>query len=186
MEITVRIEGRTPLLVNRFLGEGVPETEQPAYHTKNGKTAREEAEQRLHKDKSGNPALTSDAALRTLINGGRFMKKGTTKITTTKGSLLYGILRIPTLYIPIEHERWEVDIRSVVIPKTGGRIMRIRPRFDEWALTFQLDFDGEIVTLNELREIVNHASRKIGLGDFRPDRKGPFGVFDVTRWVVEK
>jgi hypothetical protein len=32
------------------------------------------------------------------------------------------------------------------------------------------------------REVVDAAGKRIGLGDFRPDCKGPYGRFSVTRW----
>lgn len=35
-----------------------------------------------------------------------------------------------------------------------------------------------------VRSIVDDAGKKIGLGDFRPARKGPFGRFVVKEWVV--
>jgi hypothetical protein len=33
-----------------------------------------------------------------------------------------------------------------------------------------------------VREIVDAAGKRIGLGDFRPSCKGPFGKFVVTQW----
>jgi hypothetical protein len=37
-----------------------------------------------------------------------------------------------------------------------------------------------------LREIIDAAGKRIGLGDFRPACKGPFGKFVVTEWHVEE
>ena len=36
------------------------------------------------------------------------------------------------------------------------------------------------------REIMDAAGKRIGLGDFRPDCKGPFGKFVVTKWKESK
>jgi len=33
---------------------------------------------------------------------------------------------------------------------------------------------------------VDAAGKRIGLGDFRPDCKGPFGRFVVTKWKTSK
>jgi hypothetical protein len=35
-----------------------------------------------------------------------------------------------------------------------------------------------------LRNIVEEAGRRIGIGDFRLEKKGPFGKFEVTKWKV--
>jgi len=37
-----------------------------------------------------------------------------------------------------------------------------------------------------VRMLVNDAGKKIGLGDYRPQRKGPFGRFSVVGWEVSK
>jgi hypothetical protein len=34
------------------------------------------------------------------------------------------------------------------------------------------------------RRLVDDAGRKVGLGDFRPWRRGPFGRFTVVRWEI--
>jgi hypothetical protein len=72
--------------------------------------------------------------------------------------------------------------RAVRIPSTGGRILCHRPCFHDWKLSFTLHVDTDMLSPNLLREIVDAAGKRIGLGDFRPDCKGPFGKFVVTNW----
>jgi hypothetical protein len=36
-----------------------------------------------------------------------------------------------------------------------------------------------------MREIVDAAGKRVGLGDFRPACKGPFGKFVVVQWKDE-
>lgn len=80
---------------------------------------------------------------------------------------------------------WEVDERSVVNPATGGRMMAFRPRFNRWSLAFTIEYDPTIFDAAVVRDLVDYAGTRIGLGDFRPARKGPFGKFKVTRWEAE-
>ena len=91
-----------------------------------------------------------------------------------------------TTQVPLGTKDFEVDSRSVVSPATGGRIMAHRPRLDEWSLSFTLEVDEDMFSAEFVRLVVDDAGRKIGLGDFRPDRKGPFGKFVVTGWKVIK
>ena len=63
--------------------------------------------------------------------------------------------------------------------------MAHRPRLDEWRLEFTLDVDETMFAPDFVRLLVDDAGTKIGLGDFRPDRKGPFGKFAVTSWKIE-
>jgi len=92
-------------------------------------------------------------------------------------------VEIEGLEIPIQHkESWTVDTRAVRIPSTGGRILCHRPCFHDWRLRFTLKVDTDMISLKLMREIVDAAGKRVGLGDFRPDCKGPFGKFVVTRW----
>lgn len=40
------------------------------------------------------------------------------------------------------------------------------------------------MTEKQVREIVDTAGRRIGLLDYRPETKGPFGRFMVTAWKM--
>ena len=103
-----------------------------------------------------------------------------------KSSLIPAGVAINEIICPLNTKKYEVDSRSVVIPSTGGRIMCHRPRLDEWALDFTLDIDTEMFSPALVRQIVDDAGKKVGLGDYRPDRKGPFGKFVVVNWKESK
>jgi hypothetical protein len=60
-----------------------------------------------------------------------------------------------------------------------------RPLFHFWQLRFSLTHDAEMLDAAIVRELFDIAGSKIGLGDFRPDRRGPFGRFTVTLWNPE-
>ena len=79
-------------------------------------------------------------------------------------------------------DTWEVDSRAVVVPSTGGRIVAHRPRLDEWCIEFCLTLDTRMFSSKFIRMIIDDAGSKVGLGDFRPSRKGIYGRFVVTEW----
>lgn len=86
----------------------------------------------------------------------------------------------------MEPQDWSIDTRAVRIPSTGGRILRHRPIFHDWKLEFTLDLDTELLSEKLLRQIVDAAGKRIGLGDFRPDCLGPYGRFVVNSWEVDR
>jgi hypothetical protein len=61
-----------------------------------------------------------------------------------------------------------------------------RPRLDEWAVTFNAEVDDEMFNDKTIRLLVDDAGKKVGLGDYRPSRKGPFGRFVVQNWAVSQ
>lgn len=75
-----------------------------------------------------------------------------------------------------------IDSRPVVIAATKGRIVRHRPRLDNWQVVFEIEYDDTLLTETQLRRIVDDAGSRVGLLDFRPERKGPFGRFMVIDW----
>ena len=79
---------------------------------------------------------------------------------------------------------FEVDARPVVIPATKGRVMRYRPRLEQWAIETQLDVDDEILDPDTCLAIIEVAGRRQGVGDYRPARMGPFGRFAVVDWTL--
>ena len=185
--VTVTIEGKTPLLMNRFTAEA--ELELSSGHrptTKKKFTPREEAERSAYIDnKTGKLYLPTQNILACLIEAGKFFKLGKNKVTTTNGTLLTGGVTIEGLVSDLGTKEFEVDSRRVVNPSTRGAVLRHRARVDDWKLTFDLEVDDEIFSVDLIREIVDAAGKRIGLGDFRPSKKGVFGKFRVIDWEVE-
>lgn len=186
MEIMIRIEGKTPLICNRFTdAQAQAATSGNRVSTVGDRgTPREIAESKLylHDDV---PIIPQPNLFRCILDAGKFFKAGKSKVTTLKSSLIPACLQIDELYIPIESkEGWDVDIRPVRIPSTGGRILCYRPMFNDWALDFNCELDTTILSHKLFRDIVDAAGKRIGLGDFRPDCKGPYGRFVVTKWTV--
>lgn len=190
MNIEVSIQGITPLLCNRFTDEAAAaasEGTRSSIATTDRGTPLEIATSKLYLTTDGNPGIPQPNLLRCLVEGGRFHKIGKAQITTDKKSLLYACLDIEGVMVPIDHkEPWTVDTRPVRIPATGGRILVNRPLFNDWALTFVLMLDISIMSPKLLRDCIDDAGKRIGLGDYRPATKGPFGKFKVIHWAEEQ
>lgn len=176
-----RIVGVTPLLVNRLCEEdlegdrGVRQGERLSAH--------EDAEKRLH-FRAGIPVIPQPNILACMTEAGRYFKAaGNQKVSTIKSSLIPAAVMIEELEMPIITEKgWSVDTRPVRIPATGGRVIRHRPCFYDWGLEFTLEIDPEILSVGMVRDVLDAAGKRIGLCDFRPACKGPFGKFRVDLW----
>lgn len=75
---------------------------------------------------------------------------------------------------------WEAgtfrDVQGVVVDRK--RIMRTRPRFDEWALDIEIAYLEEMVNEQNVVEATRRAGMVVGLGDCRP-RYGRFSAKKV-------
>lgn len=185
IQFKIEIAGESPLLCNRFTDAAMLKvdggTSAIAAASDKG-TPRERASERLYIDTAGKPVLPGPNLYRSIIDAGRFHKAGKEKITTTKSSLVPAGIWLKEIEMPIVDGAWEPDVRAVVNPATGGRMVACRPRFDRWLVSFTLDVDEKLFGSSLVRALVDDAGQKIGVGDFRPARKGPFGRFKVVSW----
>jgi hypothetical protein len=185
MRIAITVRGITPLLCNRFTDEAARAATSGTRGSNHGDrgTEHEIAESKLYFDDQRQVCIPQPNLLRCIVDGGSWHKIGRKQVTTKESSLIYSCLDIMGTTIPIQHEQpWSVDVRPVVIPATKGRILCYRPRFDDWQLSFEAVLLTDIIGVKLARDIVDDAGTKIGLGDFRPSKKGPFGRFNVVHW----
>jgi hypothetical protein len=188
MLIEMKIEGTSPLLMNRFheaAQAAVSSSTSTSLRGSKG-TPREQCEPKLYLDANSKPVLPGPNLMAAITEAGKFVKAGKSKLTTQKSSLIPAGIAVVELELPITPCAWEPDSRAVVIPSTGGRVMAHRPRFDKWAVRCTLDVDAAMFDEKLVRELVDLAGGKVGVGDFRPQRKGPFGRFKVVSWKASK
>ena len=68
---------------------------------------------------------------------------------------------------------------SVVVQR--NRILRTRAMFDlPWACEFTVDGDDELVSTEHLERWLDIAGRRIGIGDWRPEKSGTYGRFKLA------
>jgi hypothetical protein len=79
---------------------------------------------------------------------------------------------------------YEVDSRPVTIPATKGRIMRHRARVNEWSCGVKLRINENILDDAMIRKLMVEGITQNGIGDYRPEKGGPFGVGDVVAWDI--
>lgn len=187
LRINVTIEGLSPYVPHRFneaaevsVSGGVSAV------SPNKGTPQERAESFLYKDEKGKPVILQPAIFGAVISAGKFHKLGKSKLTTFQTSLIPGYMVVSGTYFALTHKQpWKVDSRPVKIPATGGRIMEHRPMFDDWKTTFEIEvFDGGF-SEQLTRQLVDDAGLRIGIGDMRPEKKGPYGRFKVIKWACD-
>jgi hypothetical protein len=155
---------------------------------KQGKTQDDDArlrflewEVRIYLDPDLGPFVPGANVKRLLSDAGGKFKKG----ATIKRSLITVPSRIPLEYEgPRDQEGlWEAGFRYSTMIKNaginGGRVMRCRPMFPDWALTVPIAFDPEEIDPDTLAHIVERCQR-YGLGDYRASCGGEFGAFSAT------
>lgn len=180
--IQVVIEGISPLLVNRFHEDEADKSTSGVHRREERLKPEEDAEKRLYPvNGKGVPTFPSDNIRQSMIKAAARTKIGRRSAATDAAAAIY--LYPPLLDLESE---WHLDSRAVVIPATGGRILRHRPMFDEWQLEFSLQVNTDLIDAATVQKILEDAGALVGIGDYRPARKGPYGRFAIRTWEVEK
>jgi hypothetical protein len=176
--IEFEITGQNPLLINRFHEEARLQATRGIHerHT-DWPEAKIDAAARLYSDPDGKPYFPAENLRQAIITAAARQKIGRRAATSDMAGALY----LTPDALPLYGE-WTVDERPVVIPATKGRLVRARPRFDTWSIAGDLAFDERLVDMQLVRTCVDQAGMYVGIGDFRPQKKGPYGRFVVTNW----
>lgn len=175
-KVTVTIEGFSPLLMHRF-----PMTEKDAKSkAKNQKQTKDDVESYLYLDENKNLAQPSTHLIASLKKAGaKFQIPGQGKLTY-KNLMGSGAVIIDPDMILHKHQEYEIDRRPVVVNR--ARIVRSRPMLKKWELSFTVDYDKDEIPREVLKELFDYSGHRVGIGDFRPEKGGPFGRFIVTKF----
>jgi hypothetical protein len=184
--IQVKIEGKTPMLQNRMTEDQLEQLRtkvKPAKAKGNPATPRPQAAAQVYTMKDGTPYVPTENLMSCLIAAGVFIRlDGKRQMSTGKATVVPGLFEIEDAVLPIEGDPWEPDVRQGRNPNGGEAVCIVRPRFDRWALSFTIEVDLDEIDESKIRDLFDKAGSRVGLGDFRPARKGTFGKFRVVTW----
>ena len=181
------IEGLTPLLQHRFGDAEEMEETSRKVHVKKV-DPRDAAEKCAYRNSDGHLFIPGAAIMRMLREAGASHKQ-----RGSRKSLKYVV---PAAVLVQEDQvilrdaegkaltKFEVDSRAVVIPSTKGRVMRHRPKLNNWHCEFTLEIDDDYLETSLIHQMLVEGGSKLGLLDYRPEKGGPFGKFSVVSWAV--
>lgn len=133
----------------------------------------EEAKDCLYLNDVKKICIPSMAILSSMRKAAIQLKKPGSGKKTLKDFVFSG-LRIEPDLIELQNQSYIVDIRPVVVMRS--RILRARPLFKEWILTFQIEIiDEQTWDSGMVRQVLEEAGKYQGVLDFRP----LFGTFEV-------
>lgn len=175
--VELRIVGDSPLIVHAWSAKA--KKEMLDKQMKKAKTAKEakdperdykEAFYRLPDGKPGFPTIAFKQAA--VAAGGRFSDG--LKMTELRGAFFVVGELVEIVGKPTMRE-------DMVRVGMGTADIRYRPEFKEWAATLVIKYNADAMSLDQLVNIFNLAGFGVGVGEWRPERNGQYGMFHV--WV---
>ena len=177
--INVEVEGTSPLLMNRFMDKSI----EGSSKKRTGAIMVEEIKDKLYlfDERPHLPAVY----LRNAIVEASKQFKITGKGKSTYSKIVGSTVNVEPEFTPINGDYIPFRI-AAVNPMTKGRMMVTRPRFNKWALSFQIILNDDGVPTSVISEILEQAGKYVGVGDWRPEKKGMFGKFMITSFKEVK
>lgn len=143
-------------------------------------------ESMTYRDENGNLCLTSVALYSCMVRASTDFKPegGGRKSMAT---VLPGAMRIEPANITLltsdggkPIRTYEVRADHVVVNR--ARVLRFRPWVQEWKAKWYMIYNARIVGVNVLKDILVAAGLRVGLLDWRPQKRGPYGTFTVSKF----
>lgn len=172
----VEIKGVTPLLFNKFNEAEISDK----VKKRTGAVADRNIEDKLYKTDDGQIYTPATHLIGCIGNAAKEFKIPG-KRTATYSKLVASSIGVEPFAIVHKKQKWDTFSISAVIPATRGRAMVHRPRLTEWALAFTVSVDDGVPE-ETLKNILDHAGQYVGIGDWRPQKRGQFGKFIVTKF----
>jgi len=172
------IQGISPLLMNRpsaMIGD-ISKDKKPFENNPQG-----QAENKLYVNPKGKLYQPSTHIYGALIEAGK-KKKVVGKGKSTYSKIVGYAVQINPFEIEHKKQKWEIFSILAVNPNTKGRNLLHRPILKEWELSFEITFDETEIAPSIMKELLDIAGKVAGLGDWRPQKKGPYGKFMVTNF----
>ena len=171
-----RVEGVSSLLMHspKAMMEGRP----TGATTRRIPAPEEEAEKGAYRDSNGFLYLPSAAFKASLMHGSGGRRIGTTAARTVLAGAVF--TTEPNTYL-IDPEsgaglrKYRVHVARVVVQRSS--ILRAHPEIEPWACVLELEVDLDFTNPRQVEELLNIAGRISGVGDYRPERRGPHGRY---------
>lgn len=176
LRVTLTLIGDSPLIVDAWSAKakkGMLDKQmkkaQTAKQAKDPARDYEEAFYRLENGKPGFPTVAFKAAA--VSAGGRFSEG--LKMTELRGAFHIEGELVEIIGEPKMRE-------DMVRVGMGTADIRYRPEFPHWTVKLPVRYNADKISIEQMANIFNLAGFGVGVGEWRPERDGQFGMFHVA------
>ena len=180
-KIKVQIEGTTPIIFNRFRDVQI----EGKSKKRTGAIAESDIDDKLYFSEDKKVCLPA-VYLKNCITEASKQFKIIGKGKSTYSKIVASTVDIEPFMIELKSGKYEIFRISAVNPMTRGRMMTERPKFNKWSAEFEIILNDPAVPINVINEILEQAGKYVGIGDWRPEKKGMFGKFMITSFKQQK
>jgi hypothetical protein len=181
LRVNVRIVGISELVMHAWSDKAkkqmLDKQMGKAAQKRDTKDPQQDYEEAFYRLPDGRPCFPSIAFKAAIVSAAR-------QVDGLPMTFLRGALHIDGEFVLIEGEpRMREDTVRV---GNGTADLRYRPGFPEWAATLPIRLNRRALTLEQLLALIDQAGFSVGVGEFRPEKDGAWGMFRVDGVGVEE
>lgn len=175
----VKIKGTSPLIFHKWSEKAIKmiEDKQQKKATKGRETRNpeEEYEASFYYDSKKRIALPARNIKQAIVGSARFLNG--ISMTILRGSV-FVVGDDADGFIPVDYKvkRMRTDMVTVGM---GSADVRYRGELDGWSMEFLVKFDLDILSPEQVLNLLQRAGFSQGLGEWRPEKNGSNGTFEV-------
>ena len=183
--MTIWIEGDSPLISNRKTERAMDAIigKQMGVATagKEPRDPKRDYEESLYKHPAGGYGFPASGLKKCAVSAITSLKgTGITKVQTRQGFFIEGD------FVKIDGTpRMRSDMVRQKGRGGGGANVRFRAEFPKWQMKFEVSYNANVFSADEILNFFNIAGFAVGIGDWRPEKDGNFGRFHVTKVGME-
>jgi hypothetical protein len=137
------------------------------------------AEFHCYRNSDGQCFIPAEHFRQSFINAGAFVKSKVGNARKSMKNVVAAMFMVSPEEIILPNYD-AIDKRSGVNRNVKARIIVIRPKWNNWKITFTLLVDNDTITESTITEIINYSGSYVGIGSYRPTNNGYFGRFELT------
>jgi len=178
--IKVKIIGTSPLIYHKWDEKAIKmiEDKQQKKATK-GREARDpdaEYKNSFYYDSEGNIAFPARNIKQAIVGSARFLQD--VKMTILRGAVF--VKGDKDNMIPVIYKEKDKHMRKdMVTVGMGSADVRYRGELREWSMEFIIEYDGDLMSASQVVNLLQRAGFSQGLGEWRPEKNGDNGTFEV-------
>lgn len=191
-KVEITIKGKSPLIINNFSEKSrqqILDSQMKKPKTKDLRNPIEDFMRACYWLTPMPTEFTEESFEKALKEGARFgfpskgikasIVSGAYRNGATKDKVsLYGAFFIPEEFIEVKYDKIEMREDYVRIAH-GGTDVRFRPEFKDWTMTFEMEYNENVYSLDQLINFINLGGFSCGLGEMRTEKGGNFGSYEV-------
>ena len=178
--MNVGVIGTSPLLTNNMSEEDEEQLlrmETKKSRIRKARDTEKEVKDAIYRTEDGKPGILASAFRRAMIDTAKSKHLFSTDID---GKLISGAVRVLGGIIPIKYSKMVTNrARGIRSGRTKSPIIIFRPEFRDWSCILNIQFDESAISADQIINLLNYAGFHTGVGDWRPQRNGIYGMFRV-------